>query len=90
MSTKLNYTEADWKAISAAPVAAGLLITLSDGNRPVGITKEALAVERAIAQTASGDGPEIVKALTDNVRHGGGRPDLPTVPSGDRAQAKPP
>jgi hypothetical protein len=88
MSTKLHYSETDWKAISAAPVAAGLLIRLSDASGPVGMTKEALAVARAIAQTASGDAPEIVKALTDHVRHGGGRPDLPTVPSGNRLQAK--
>jgi hypothetical protein len=44
MSTKTDYSAEEWKAISGAPVAAGLLITLSDPSGAVGITKEALAV----------------------------------------------
>ncbi len=88
MSIRTHYSDAEWKAISAAPVAAGLLITLSDASGPVGIAKEALAVGKAITQSASGDAPEIVKALAESVKGGGGRPELPDVPSGDRTQAK--
>jgi hypothetical protein len=86
MSTKNDYSEAEWKAISAAPVAAGLLMTFADLGGPVGIAKEALAVGRAISATTLGDAPEIVKTLTENVKRGGGPPELPNVPTADRTQ----
>jgi hypothetical protein len=88
MSTMKDYSAEEWNAIAGAPVAAGLFITLSDVSGPVGIAKEALAVGKAIADSAHGDAPEIVKALADAVKSGGGRPVLPDVPRGDRAQAK--
>jgi hypothetical protein len=88
MSTKIDYSAEEWKAISGAPVAAGMFITLSDASGLVGIAKEAMAVGTAISQSASGDAPEIVKALAENVKRGGGRPEMPDVPAGDRAQAK--
>jgi hypothetical protein len=88
MSTKAHYSEAEWKAISSAPAAASLFITLGDPNRPTGFAKEALAVGQAIARTASGDAPEFVRALAAHVRKKGGLPELPDVPSGDRAQTQ--
>src|SRR5262245_9344400 len=88
MSTMKDYNAEEWKAISAAPVAAGLLITLADASGPVGITKEAMAVGKAITATASGDTPEVVRALAESVKTSGGRPELPNVPTGDRAKAK--
>jgi hypothetical protein len=88
MSNKTHSSAEEWYAISVAPVAAGLVITLFDASGPAGIAKEALAVAKAIARSASGDAPEIVKALAENVRTGGGRPELPVVPSGDRTQTK--
>lgn len=88
MSTKNDYTAEEWKAIAAAPAVAGLFITLSDASGLVGIAKEAMAVGRAITESASGDAPEIVKALAESVKAAGGRPELPDVPKGDRAQTK--
>jgi hypothetical protein len=88
MSTKTDYSADEWKAISGAPVAAGLFITLSDASGPVGIAKEALAAGRAITDSAVGDAPEILKALAEVVKSGGGRPELPEVPTGDRAKTK--
>jgi hypothetical protein len=87
MSTKNDYSAEEWKAISGAPVAAGLFITLSDASGPVGIAKEALAVGKAITESAAGDAPEIVKALAETVKSGE-RPELPDVPTGDRAKTK--
>jgi hypothetical protein len=86
MSTKNDYSEAEWKAISAAPAAAGLLITLADISGPVGIAKEALAVGKAISASPIGDAPEIVKTLAESVKREGGRPELPNVPTSDRTQ----
>ena len=88
MSTKTDYSADEWKAISGAPVAAGLFVTLSDASGPIGIAKEAIAVGKAITESAQGDAPEIVKSLAESVKTGGGRPELPDVPTGDRAQAK--
>jgi hypothetical protein len=87
MSSKNDYSAEEWKAISGAPVAAGLFITLSDASGPVGIAKEAMAVGKAITESAMGDAPEIVKALAENVKSGG-RPEMPDVPRGDSAQTK--
>ncbi|HEY7473653.1 MAG TPA: hypothetical protein VH679_01475 [Vicinamibacterales bacterium] len=84
MSKKADYSAEEWQAIAGAPVAAGLLITLSDVSGPAGIAREALAVGKAIAHLASGAAPEIVKALAENVASSGGRPVLPKVPTGDR------
>jgi hypothetical protein len=88
MSTKADYSVEEWKAIAGAPVAAGLLITLSDVSGPAGIAKEAVAVGKAIAHSASGEAPELVKTLVENVKSSGGRPVLPDVPKGDRTQTK--
>lgn len=88
MSKKTDYSPEEWKAISGAPVAAGLLITLSDASGPVGIAKEAMAVGKAITESAVGDAPEIVKDLAENVKSGSGRPEVPDVPAGDRTQTK--
>lgn len=82
MSTKTDYSDAEWKAISTAPVAAGLLITASDAS---GLAREAMAVGRAISRSTLGDAPEIVKALANTVKAGGGTPELPDLPSGGRA-----
>jgi hypothetical protein len=53
MSMK-DYSDQEWKAISGAPTAAGLFITLADASGPVGIAKEAMAVSRAISEAATG------------------------------------
>jgi hypothetical protein len=62
MSTKDDYSAEEWKAISAAPAAAGLLIRLADPSGPVGMTKEAMAVGKVITESMFRDAPEIVKA----------------------------
>jgi hypothetical protein len=88
MSTKNDYGAEEWKAIAGAPVAAGLYITLSDASGPLGIAKEAMAVGKAITDSAAADAPEIVKALAESIKTAGGRPELPDVPKTDRSQMK--
>ena len=85
MSTKDDYSDAEWKAISTAPVAAGLLITASDASR---LAKEVIVVGKAISRSTLGDAPEIVKVLTHHIRAGGGTPEMPDLPEGCRAQTK--
>ena len=88
MSTKNDYSSEEWKAISGAPVAAGLFIVLADASGPVGISKEAHAVRNAITDAARGDAPEIIKALAETAKSGGERPELPDVPKGDSAKMR--
>ena len=88
MSTRNDYSAEEWKAIAAAPVVAGLFITLSDASGLVGTAKEAMAVGRAITESAASTVPEIVKSVADSVRSAGGRPELPDIPKVDRAQMK--
>jgi len=85
MSNKFHYTSEEWDAISAAPAAAGLLITLSDARGHLRMGK-ALAVAKAIKASARGDAPEIVKVLAESVTTVGGRLTLPDVPRGDPGQ----
>jgi alkylated DNA nucleotide flippase Atl1 len=80
MSTKNDYSTEEWKAIAAAPVVAGLFITLSDVSGLVGTTKEAMAVGRAITESAASTAPEVVKSVAESVRSAGGRPVLPDIP----------
>ncbi len=84
MSKKTDYTSEEWKAISSAPVAAGLLISLADASGAVGLAKEAIAIGQAISQSTESDVPDIVKALAEDVKSGGGRPAFPDLPAGDR------
>src|SRR5690606_83522 len=88
MTTQQDYNETEWKAISSAPLAAGLLISLSDASGPIGLAKEAMAVSRAIAESATGDVPEVVKSVAESAKTWGGRPTMPDIPRGDRQQAK--
>jgi hypothetical protein len=86
MSTIKDYSAEEWQAISAAPAAAGLFITLSDASGPLGIAKEALTVGRTIMESASDSAPEIVRTLAESVKSGATRPALPAIPTGNRAQ----
>jgi hypothetical protein len=85
MSTKNEYSAEEWKTISGAPVVAGLYISLSDASGPVGLTKEAIAVGKAITDSTVDSSPEIVRSIAESVKSAGGRPELPDVPKGDRA-----
>jgi hypothetical protein len=87
MSTKTDYDSEEWKSISAAPVAAGLMIILSDARDPIGVSN-AMTVGNAITQSARGDLPDFVKALVETVTRRAGGPELPEIPAGDRRQAK--
>jgi hypothetical protein len=88
MSTKNDYTPDQWKAIAAAPVLAGLYITISDASGLVGITKEAMAVGQAITGAAEASASELVKSLGESVKTAGGRPELPEIPRKNPAETK--
>lgn len=90
MSTKADYTPEEWKSITAAPFLAGLFITMSDPSGVVGITKEAMAVGKAISESGTGSQAEIIKSLVDSLKAGGigARPELPDIPRRDLGAAR--
>jgi hypothetical protein len=87
MSKATDYTPEEWKAISSAPMMAGLLVSLSDMSGPIGLAKEAMAVVKAVNDTASGTTAELIKSVADEIRSQGGRSDLSEIRS-DPANAR--
>ena len=86
MATQRDFTAEEWKSISAAPLMAGLVVTMADVGGPVGVAKEAVAVSKAIIESATGSAGELVKTLAEAFKSGA-RPEMPSVPK-DRAQAQ--
>lgn len=86
MSKQTDYTPEEWKAISAAPVMAGLLVTVSDLSGPIGTAREAIAVVKGVTDTAASTSNELIKAVGEGIRLQG-RPEMPDLP-GDRESAR--
>ena len=87
MSKQTDYTPEEWKTISAAPVMAGLLVTVSDLSGPIGTAKEVIAVVRGVVDAAAGTANELIKAVAEGIKALGGKPDMPDLP-GDRAAVR--
>jgi hypothetical protein len=85
MATQRDFTAEEWKSISAAPLMAGLVVTLADVGGPVGVAKEAVAVSKAISESATDSAGELIRALSQAFKSGA-RPEMPSVPK-DREQA---
>ena len=88
MSKSADYTPEEWKAISSAPMLAGLLVSVSDLSGPFGMIKEAMAVVKAVTETATNTSNELIRAVAEAVKTGAGKPDtseLRTDPARARA-----
>jgi hypothetical protein len=87
LSKQTDYTPEEWKIVSAAPVMAGLLVTISDVSGPIGTAKEAFAVVKGVTETAKGTTNELIKAIAEQITQLSRRPDMPELP-GDLAGAR--
>ena len=87
MSTRNDYSDDEWNAITTAPGAVALAIALGTLDGSIGASGASSAVGQAITRPAVTDVPEIVKVLVESVRSHGGRPELPGVPDGDPKEA---
>ena len=87
MSKQTDYTPEEWKTVSAAPVMAGLLVTVSDLSGPIGTAKEAIAVVRGVIDAAAGTSNELIKAVAEGIKAQGGKPDMPDL-QGDRGAVR--
>ncbi len=81
MSKQTDYTPEEWKTISAAPVLAGLLVSVSDMSGPIGVVKEALAMVKAVTESAASTSNELIKTLAEEIKARGGKPDMPELPA---------
>lgn len=81
MSKQTDYTAEEWKTISAAPVMAGLLVTISDVSGPIGTAKEAMSIVKGVTETAASTNNELIKAIASQITQFSGRPDLPDLPN---------
>jgi hypothetical protein len=81
MSKQTDYTPEEWKTISAAPVLAGLLVSVSDMSGPIGVVKEAMAVVKAVTESAASTSNELIKTLATEIKARAGKPDMPELPA---------
>jgi hypothetical protein len=86
MATEKDFTADEWKGIAAAPLMAGLVVTMADVSGPVGLAKEAIAVSKAIGESATASSGELIRSLAEAFKKGA-RPEMPSVPK-DREQAR--
>jgi hypothetical protein len=48
---------------------------------PIGVVKEALAMVRAVTQSAASTSNELIKTLAEEIKARGGKPDMPELPA---------
>lgn len=78
MSTKADYTAAEWSQLRSAPLMAGLVVTAASPSGPIGVIREVFAVGKVLAGVKShGDANELVKALVADLTAGGSAPTPP-------------
>jgi hypothetical protein len=83
MSKQTDYTAEEWKTISAAPILAGLLVSVSDLSGPIGMVKEAFAVIREVTGSHETTPNELILAIGEGIKTQG-KPETPELP-GDAA-----
>lgn len=86
MSTQNDYSADEWEAISAAPAAAGLAITLFDVGGSGKDAEDMETVARTVTR-ALVDAPEIVRVVAE-LLSGSSRPALRALPAGDRVHTR--
>jgi hypothetical protein len=85
MAKQSDFTAEEWKTLGAAPLMAGLYVSLSQASGLVGLAKESFAVVKEVVGAT--DSPnDLVKAIAEGVRSGG-RPEMPSMPR-DKEQAQ--
>src|SRR6476619_4950016 len=80
MSNQNDYSAEEWLTVSSAPIMAGLLVSLSDVSGPIGMAKEALAVVRAVTESASGGANELLTSIAASWKAQVTKPQLPELP----------
>jgi hypothetical protein len=68
MTTKADYTAAEWAQLTQAPMMATMAIVAADMSGPIGLVKEMMATVKTIQETAaSPTAGELVKAISTDI-----------------------
>jgi hypothetical protein len=68
MTSKTDFTEAEWTRLARAPLVAGMAISLADPGGPIESIKESSAAIRTVLAAAqSGEHGDLVQALASDV-----------------------
>ncbi len=81
MSTQSDYTPEEWKTICAAPVMAGLFVSVADMSGPIGLVQETFALGKEFMESASSAPNELIKTISEAIKARGGKPEMPDLPS---------
>lgn len=68
MTTKSDFTEDEWTALTRAPMVAGMAITLADPGGPIEVVKETTAVLKFATSTASEQRDDLVGEIAREIR----------------------
>jgi hypothetical protein len=69
MTSKADYSEAEWTRLKRAPFLAGMAISLADPGGPIEAVKETGATLKSVLAAADGGGHgELVQAIAGDVR----------------------
>ena len=69
MTSKADYSEAEWTRLKRAPFLAGMAISLADPGGPIEAVKETAATLKSVVAAADGDDHgALVQAIAGDVR----------------------
>ncbi len=78
MTSKSDYSEAEWTRLKRAPFLAGMAISLADPGGPIEAVKETAASLKSVVSAADGDDHgELVQAVARDVRDDASRRKTP-------------
>ena len=68
MTSKADFTDAEWARLERAPIVAGMAISLADPGGPIEAVKESIAAIKTVTEAAQADDRgELVDALATSV-----------------------
>lgn len=69
MTTRTDYTDEEWKNIKAAPLLAGMYVSMVASSGPIDTAKEAVAISQSLADLVKkGSANELIATLIDEVK----------------------
>jgi hypothetical protein len=67
MTTKADFTDAEWTRLKRAPFVAGMAISLADPGGPIELVKETAATLKTVRDAESAGRGELIDAVTQEV-----------------------
>jgi hypothetical protein len=77
MTSKSDYSDAEWTRLKRAPFLAGMAVSLADPGGPIEAVKESAAALKSVLAADSGDHGELAQAIARDVRDDAGRRKTP-------------